>query len=255
MLRRYCLYTALMLLAVATGRSSAESIGTLDATLNGVGPTQNNISADTVLISYSGYSNLDVYAGQLQWNSTGGTSTAVPANTTFATYCIDIVHDIYIGGSYDFSVDNSLGSANSMMGSYSYGSGSTSKVQAIENLWSDFYNPTAGGDLAAAFQIDIWTILYGASPAFNLDYSGSPAGLESLVNSQLSEVNSQLAGGTFETVNGLYALIATNGGQDQALYQAPATSTPLPRVSFAGFMLLGGFGLFSLRRRAGFKAA
>jgi hypothetical protein len=236
-------------------QSHAESIGTLTATLNGVGPNQDSVSADTVLISYNGYSNLDVYAVQLQWNSTGGTSTAVPANTDFSTYCIDIVHDISLNGTYSYTVDNSLGDATAMMGMYSYGAGSTSKVQAVENLWSDFYDPTAGGDPAAAFQIDIWKILYGSSPSFNLDYSDSPSGLESLVNSQLSHVNTQLAAGNFETVNSLYALIGSNGGQDQALYQAtpsfgPAVSVPLPRTSVGGFVLFSVFALYSWRHRA-----
>ncbi len=256
MLKRFCVLSAVMAATILTSRSNADSVGMLTATLNGAGPTNGQTTADTVYINYSpsGYAGLDVYSGFLQWKSTSssGASNPIANNTPFATYCIDILSEISLGNPYSFEVNTNLGSAAAFSGPYAYVSSAT-KLQAVENLWNDFYTSTLGTSSSdilaeAAFQLDIWQILYGTA----FSYSGSMA-MDDLASSQLTTVDTQLSAGKYATVNGLYALISTDGGQDQALYQQTGNSgeqpesTPLPRASFAGFALLGGFGLYSLR--------
>jgi hypothetical protein len=163
----------IVLLAMAAGEVRGDSVC---ATLS-VGP------ADIVTLSDSdpGFGSLytgAVYAGELDW-----TPVATPADpnpgSPFSTYCIDIFSDIYLGQSYTYNV-LPLGSAlspNTPWASTQYKTLLATAVCDIELLWGKYYDciyqgssPQDIADRAAAFQIDIWKIIYGkdlvVSPAW-----------------------------------------------------------------------------------------
>lgn len=153
---------------MAVGEVRADSVC---ATLS-VGP------ADIVTLSDSdqGFKSLytgAVYAGELDWTPTDS------SQKPFSTYCIDIFSDIYLGQSYTYNI-LPLGSAlspNTPGASTQYKTLPAAAVCDIELLWGKYYDciyqgtsPQDIADRAAAFQIDIWKIIYGndlvVSPAW-----------------------------------------------------------------------------------------
>ena len=251
---RNATFSLIVLTLVATAMNArADSVV---ATLAGANP------ADIVNITDASIhaNNLPVYAGQLNWNAIPGSSVG----TSFGTYCIDILHDISIGGTYRYDVDSDLTTAQSMHGttySYTYGpvlspiAGTAPTVDAIQDLWKLFHAASLGnGDSAAAFQVDVWEILYGPSMTVTV-YNGQ-GNWQSLASSWLTTVNNQLGTGPQLSDPNLVALVADPNsvywlqGQDQALAEMPqgtvnSPATPLPASVSAGLVI---FGLFALSR-------
>jgi hypothetical protein len=144
-------------LTVAAAVGRADSAPTVSATLS-VGPADIVTLSDPDITNPALYSG-QVYAGELVW------TPASPA-AQFVTYCIDIKSDITPGGKYTYDI-YSLGS--SPTGNGSDGKNLTvTQTTDIELLWGKYYNSIivandaqGNADRAAAFQIDIWKIIYG----------------------------------------------------------------------------------------------
>jgi hypothetical protein len=247
---------AVLLLSGASAPLRADPV-TFTAQLTGVNP------ADIVLISDTTYhfDSLACYAGQLMWTSEGP-STVGPLSkgTLFGTYCVDIVHDIYIGGQYPYKLVT-FASAPSLAdggGTYSYGTGTVSTYQAVENLWNDDYAASlTSNDASAAFQIDLWTILY-QSTGFSASVWGGQSGWQTPAGTWLTNLNTELAGTHYYSVAGLDAMVATdpsNQGQDQALVDANLSSNasivPAASSLWGGLALLGGCLAFRMTKTRG----
>jgi hypothetical protein len=161
------------LLAMASAEVRADCVR---ATLS-VGP------ADIVTLSDSdkGFGSLytgAVYAGELDWTPVATAANPRPG-AAFSTYCIDIFSDIYLGQNYTYHIVP-LGSALSPSPAGALNPTKTltgPEVNDIELLWGKYYDciyqgttPSDIADRAAAFQIDIWKIIYGndliVSPAW-----------------------------------------------------------------------------------------
>lgn len=228
------------------GRCYADSVV---AELTGASP------ADIVYLSYTGtaapdFSNLEVYAGQLQWKVLSGNSPVVPVGSTFGTYCVDIVHDIYIGDPYSYNIVNGLSSVASVQDSVD----PTLVNSELQTLWYyDYAASTSGAtpqeqaDNSAAFQIDVWRILYGVNDLTATAINQQESGWITTANDWLSDLQTE----TPQTVSGLYAMQGEANaeypdGQDQGIMEA----TPLPRAALAGVGLLAVLGLTRLRVRA-----
>jgi hypothetical protein len=229
----------IVLLAMAAGEVRGDSVC---ATLS-VGP------ADIVTLSDSdpGFGSLytgAVYAGELDW-----TPVATPADpnpgSPFSTYCIDIFSDIYLGQSYTYNV-LPLGSAlspNTPWASTQYKTLLATAVCDIELLWGKYYDciyqgssPQDTADRAAAFQIDIWKIIYGkdlvVSPAW-----GS-TGWECYQSKWLSNLGN--------TPDQLVAL-DSSAAQDQTMI----ASVPCPSALAGGIAVCGLMVTVSAVRRPG----
>jgi hypothetical protein len=279
------LASALVAAGIGSARANADT-DTVAAKLDGVSP------GDTVDLSYinpggglggASFRNLDVYAGALDWTAVAGSATGdsstvlglTSSDQSFSTYCVDIVHDIYINGTYGYTVATGSGT-DALLQLTSVGHSTTTAAQ-IEDLWqADFkytlygYNNNANSagtawdsalgnistnDASAAFQIDVWKILYGRTNLTVSTYGGSQLGENWLDN---------LSSDPSKTQYSFTSLIGTNlpsygygAGQDQAI-AFPATTpqlgnappaVPLPPSLAGGLSIAAVAGLLKLRRR------
>ena len=253
MIRKLAAAVMLGIFGAAASSSMADTY--VAATLTGVSP-----ALSTATLNGSG----DYYAGLLNWNVAATTNSAVFAvGSDFNTYCVDISHDIGIGGTYQYDL-TTLSHAAALSGTYNYGTGTVSMVEAIDTLYSEFYggSTTASGPYsadqeAAAFQGAVWTILFTPPNTVGLGNTGATT----LENSELTALDHQLAtAGGLDAYN-VMALVADPGGpltdytvqgQDQALVVMPgfgSSPVPLPSTSMGGCVLLGLFGLGAISKR------
>lgn len=190
---------------------------------------------------------VDAYAGVLDWKDTTN-------NTTVYTYCIDVAAIIYTGQTYNFNSPVDLGSASLPF--------TTQQINGIYNLWTDTHFGLANGvngpvtsasqQDAAMFQVAIWDILYndGSTSLTNsaLSFANPSDGLDSTsLQNALTYANQDYNAPAPSGNPGVFALVATDGSQNQALYIGgtlpPATTVPLPASSSAGLALLGICGI------------
>jgi hypothetical protein len=246
MFRKFAAIVAVGMLGAMASSSRADTY--VAANLTGVSP-----SLATATLNGSG----NFYAGLLNWNVVATSNSSVFAvGSNFNTYCVDISHDIGIGGTYQYDL-TSLGSAAALAGkTYTYGAGSVSMVEAIDTLYSQFYGQSTTATLtysadqeAAAFQGAVWTVLFTPPNSIGL----GDAGATTLEGDELAALDTQLATGGLDAYNVMALEADPSGplpynvqGQDQALVVMPtfgSSPVPLPSASMGGCVLLGLFGL------------
>jgi hypothetical protein len=198
-----------------------------------------------------GSDNGDVFAGQIGWTVTKALPANIDIPSSFYTYCIDITHNIGVGGTYNFDVESL--SDSSFVGS---------EAAAINDLYARDYSVSPSSDQAAGFQAAIWTLLFPTNVA-NLGPSLSPQAFAD-ENADLAQVAADLGpGGTPQSPLDytVAALVADPSafpdnqaqGQDQALVVFPTGSfsspVPLPATAGVGFSMLAGFGVLAAARK------
>lgn len=239
----FALGVAVVMLGAMESVSRAESIV---ATLGQPGP------ADIISINGQG-----AYAGVLNWQVNAATASApLSVGQNFGTYCIDIVHDIGVGGVYEYNIVG-LGSDSFLANTYL----GVSDVLAIQTLYSDAYAASlASNDLAAGFQSAVWTVLFSGVSITGLD-----AGASAALTADLTLLNAQMASNTFLDTYNVMAMVADPSaptgtgpipgypaqGQDQGLVvmNFGSAPVPLPSTAWSGLSILGGLGVFGILRK------
>ena len=245
--------------AKLTGVDYAPPYTTVQLTLaNSSNPTINNTQA---------------IAGPEHWHQTGGTLNIGDTNGDFTTYCIEIMQDVVLNSTYNFTVavvkdaptPGTLVVPNP--GPNLPGPMGQAKADMIGKLWALHHSDTLSNDAAnlfdkaagaAAFQTAIWEIVYENSGTLNLSTGDliATATASSVTSSRAISIASswlsELSNNVTYTAPNLKA-ISSSGYQDQ-IFELPvpqgAPGTPLPSAACAGLALLGLLGASSRRRRA-----
>jgi hypothetical protein len=196
--------------------------------------------------------NVNVYSGVLNW-----INQSVTPQQSLQSFCIDINHDIGLGGTYTYTlggaVNTSSNGGDALLNS--------TVVKQIYTLWNQHGNADLTlytNGQANAFQTALWDLLYnggsstGAGP---LTITSTDAGIES--NVQLgfqwaSDAAAAVAANpNIPTGNYLNTMIFTSAsGQEQIYIGNPSGApvpTPLPSSLGAGLVLLGLVGVLRLR--------
>jgi hypothetical protein len=232
----------------ATG-ARADTIGNITAILDNGVPLPAVQPGELVNVSDSALGiSANVEAGQINWTLVKSISmVGYSPGSTFSTYSVDIADSITPGQTYNFNaVDDDPTGTNDMesLGGLSGDPNATAKLNQIEKLWAADYGLVTGSDIdakAAALQVDIWQVIYGPDLVVSAA-SGGSTDWESYANSWMSNLTTETT-----TVN-LFGLKRTSSAQDQAITDPPI-GTPMPMPFAGGLVLLGGFGLWTHRRR------
>jgi len=222
MVNRNQIQKFLMVTVGVCASAAGASADTLSALFNGASPSRN------VSLSLDGGESYDtVTAGLMNWTRTGGSSDA-PAGD-FTTFCIELDEHVAPSHTYNYDVVPIADAPTSLDGMGEL------KGDLLGELFDLYYGTSnfAFGDVAAAFQIAVWEIVYDdgvdlAGGIFRVANSGSHYGL---ADDMLDGLTGQYQGAP---VIGL----ASRGSQDQVTVPEPAS---------LGLLLLGIAGL--LRRR------
>lgn len=247
---------SLLALAIGCAVPSFAKAQTITATLNTVDPYVFGH------VNLSGAGSLDGGIGNIDW--TGVSSNVAPFNSTFNTYCIDLIQDISFGNSYTYTIAPLSSAPNS--GAYPGGTPTTgmgaSKADELEALYGVDYGSTLGTSASEetakeAFQLAIWNIVYDtdstvSSGTFSAGSDVSTAAI-SVANGFLSDALNP-SNQQYDATN-LIALLGQNGAQDQIAMNGPVPidaipqGAPLPSSGAAGMVLLGAVAAMRLRRR------
>jgi hypothetical protein len=244
--------------------------------LNGINPG-GIANMDLPVDTYDG----GVYVGMLNWTvATDTIGDFGKAGSSVNTYCIDTASIIYASHTYAFDVKSASYLATGGSGGSGITTGdvtySTALVGAIEYLFAHgTYNTstttgnsnagntsnTAGisNDDAETFQMALWDLINGWSStglkgdlAAQNPYDGGSS--TDIANAYLLATQA-MDNGVYSSTANFEALIADDGGQNQAiifneLTPNTGTSVPLPSVASTGIVLLSGVaGLAFVRRR------
>jgi hypothetical protein len=248
-----CLFLVSCLLCATA--ASGDTIGNVTAILDDNNPTPPVQPGELLNISDSALGiSANIEVGQINWTLVSAVSSVgyTPGNT-FSTYSVDIADAITPGQSYNFNVvDNDPSGTDDMesLGGLSGDPDAAAKLNQIEKLWAADYGLVTGPDVnaeAAALQVDIWQIIYGPGLVVSAVNGGS-TDWETYANSWMSNLATETT-----TVN-LFGLKRTSSAQDQAITDPPLSraevaKTPMPMPFAGGLILLGGFGLWTHRRR------
>jgi len=247
------------LLAVSVA-SAASVSATLDPEPNGVAP-----GTDTMSLSFTFSGNTDSYnpgwAGQINWNSAsiqpGGLNSVLSGilgpGGTFSTFCIEGTQNVSFGtnetwtnGVVDLSTAPTPGPT---LG--------TTKAGYITELYDRSFD-SIGSDpeLATAFQLAIWEIVYDGIPTLGGETSAVFNGgnfTASNDGTAISDAVGMLNGITGSGYTNSYSVYALSDGgiQDQvfAVKNGGTPPVPLPESLPAGLALMGGLGLARFVRR------
>ncbi len=218
--------------------------------------------ADTVNLSYTGTgagrnvkvilngTGSNVFAGQLRHSFAGGTGAASGLSGILTTFCADLTEFTSTRwGAYEVKP------IGSMPVSSGAGAMGAERAQAIYDLYGAAGGAQLGAnaDVAAAFQIALWEVVYDFNAAVgrsSLDVAGGSLRAQTtsggtLNNSILTWLNSFFDSIVVNNVSqvGLVGL-AAQGRQDQVVM------IPFPAAAWIGFAGLAGVGiLHSARRR------
>jgi len=231
---------SLVCLTKATiARADSAPPTTVDATLS-LGPAEIVYLTDTTY----GLNNTAVYAGELDWTPTNGSAA-------FSTYCIDISSDITLSTAYPYNL-LPLGSTLSTSNTGVVKTIDGSETNEIELLWGNYHSQTINNPgAAAAFQIDIWQIIYGSGLTVAPGW-GPQDWMDSPQNGWLTSV---LNGSAPLPPTPLVALDSVTA-QDQATdsflssVNPSVSAVPIPSSFAGGILLCAGMAGFARIRRA-----
>jgi uncharacterized repeat protein (TIGR01451 family) len=201
-----------------TATVTAFASNTISATLTGLDP---NLFGT---INLQGSSPVNGGIGNLLWSGPSGNQA--PFSGSFNTYCIDLLQDIYFGGTYSYNIE-SLASAP-QPGAYPDGIPTTgmgaAKADELAALFGVDYSQTLGESAAeetakTAFQLAIWNIVYDTDAAVSNGAgtlyvsSGVDANTISVANGFIADALNP-ANQKYDATD-LVALVGQNGAQDQ----------------------------------------
>jgi hypothetical protein len=187
---------------------------------------------------------LNYKPGVVHWTAVGTPPAGIPVD--FTTFCIELTQDITWGQQYTYTLtplanaptpgSSQTGGANGM---------GTGKATAISQLWAAFY-PTIGtnGNLAAAFQLDVWEIEYNGvptNPTTSNYFAGGnfqASGNDAVITQANTWLNYLAANPNLPQAEGLVAL-TSSGAQDQLTQLVPVPSSAT--LAGIGFLLLLGY--------------
>lgn len=204
--------------------------------------------------------------GQLNW--VGSSSNSQPFNSTFNTYCLDLIDGIGIGNTYTFDVDPALSTAPRAAAGGPMG---TEAALELQSLYANRFTALSTDDDRIAFQLSIWSVVYNQFGQNMVDNAGLNFHVVSGVDTTaLSEADNWLAAaynaaltntGKFDTnVVALEAVAAPGTGdfaQDQIFVEdlpgngVPNVGVPEINSSAAGslaVLLLGTLAVIESRR-------
>lgn len=189
-----------------------------------------------------GGTSFNCFAGQLVHNFSNGSGAAAGLSGNHTTFCADLMQSVTSSGAtYAVAGIQSLSSAQGM---------GAAKSQAIYDMYA-FANGSqmgADADMAAAFQLAIWEVIY--------DYNAGDSSSLNLASGTLKAKNtngSSLSGSILAKAAALFSAIGSNSAQDGLMgfsngsYQDQIVQiVPVPAAALIG---LAGLGLAGYARR------
>lgn len=236
----------LLPLSVAVGVSDVARAASVTAELTGLTP----YVFPTMYLQGEG--DITGGTGAIGWQGQSG--NALGLTSSFNTFCIDLVQDIYFGSTYTFDV---MGIANAPQpGAYPPGGPITgmgaTKASELNTLYAEQFDNLTTDDELEAFQLAIWNIVYDTDASVSSGagsfyiVSGFDSNTKNLASSYLAAATNLSDQKVFDGT--LVALVGEDGAQDQ-IY---ASQVPLPRTILGGGILLGA--CMFVRRKHGLSA-
>ena len=217
--------------AIAAGTAAAD---TVQMRFDHVGSGRN------VRVSI-GSQSFNCFAGQLVHNFSGGTGAAGGLTGNLTTFCSDLTQEVsYTGATY------TLTGIQNLPQSSGFAAMGDTKKQAIYDMYAAAHGDQMGSnaDMAAAFQLAIWEVIY--------DYDGTHTSSLSLGSGNLKVGNTSggtLSSGVLACASLLFNAIGQNAAQvglmgfRNGTYQDQILQTvsvvPLPTAGLAGMVGLG----------------
>ncbi len=170
--------------AVLVGVASSAHAETVTANLQSLTPffegAQLSLGGSTI--------NTDAL-GELNW--AGNSSDLAPFNSTFSTFCLDLVDNVGVGGNYTFIVDPALSTAPRPAAGGPMGSDAALEMQS---LYANHFGTLSSDADRVAFQLSIWSIVYNVFGENMVNNSGLNFFVVGGVNSSvINEANGWLA--------------------------------------------------------------
>lgn len=190
----------------------------------------------------------------------GTVSSPASVGSLFSAICIDFTHNISIGTSATWTVEN-LASVGTLDNGVGISNHQAAAIGYLYNHYSGSNGSPASNDLAAQLQLAVWDIVYdgsafsnGASPTPTVSYSGAvTAGSSSDAYLALGNATTAWNDTSSSTPTDVYALVTTSGTQNFTFLalgdNTSVVGTPLPRSATAGLSLLAGLAGFHLLRK------
>jgi len=250
---------------IVAGTASAASVS---ATLYNAVDTPNGVQPGTMdlNVQFGSTSISNAYVGQINWHSatsadwTAGLNSQLNSilgpNQTFSTFCIEGTQDVFFGSNETWSLGVQNPSSAPVSPSTPMGA---TKAAEISELWNRSYNSIGtNNELAAAFQLSVWEIVYDGIPTLGGETAAvfntgtfQASGDSTAINDALSMLNAIGSATPFTDSYTVYAL-SDAGIQDQIFAVpnggTPAPLVPLPAALPMGLALIGGMGLFRVVR-------
>lgn len=272
--------SALLAAVLLAGTASSTLANTVTAKFTGADTSRGQNVTVSFMNSFAGettYTNTDVFAGALNWTTTGaglGWNTHLfPGPATFQSFCIEFTQHISNNQTVEFAIENLAHApkpfgnppgnpASPGMGAQNGLGTDRAKDTLIRQLFNEFGNSLGTTKAAwAGFQVAIWKIVFETNTVNHIggftdvtkgNFQINPSAT-AVVNHANSFLSFLVANPNEPMLNGLYAL-TNSTAQDQVFLDrlTPASSTPvipLPPVAWAGIALLTGLGARKISRK------
>jgi len=184
--------------------------------------------------------------GETFHNDTGNNYGFVNAYDDFVAWCVDPLH--WTKKHYTYNVGGKTELVNNF---------GTARVNDLQILANNFYGGVGDRKSSAAFQIAVWSILFGSESGGTYSYApgstfaatGLNSGVNDLATYYLAHLDPSLAKGHYKATY-LFADLNCDASKTCAQNQVSFTPSPVPLPAAMPLMLSGLFGLgFAARRR------